>query len=156
MGVYWPLYIIREGLVILLLLVGSTYSFAQNEDTAMVSVEEAQAAQDAANAWLSFIDDMDYTSSWQQAAPVLQERESESAWEQTLESDHGPLGPLLSRAPQNREYTRSAPDLPEGEYVVMVYESSYTQLEDAIETVIMTRTADDSWRAAGYEIRPAP
>ena len=124
-------------------------------DTAAVSIEEAKVAQDAAAAWLALIDSTDYRESWQQAAPWFQEQLSEEAWEQALESTLGPLGPLLSRAPQDREYTTTLPKAPEGEYVIVTYESSYIQLEAAVETVTMMKTDDGTWRVVGYLVQPA-
>ena len=141
-------------LLLIILMAGSTYGFAQ--DTAAVSIEEAKVAQGAADVWLELIDSVeDYAKSWQQAAPLVQQQLSEEAWEQTLESTLGPLGPLVSRALQDRQYTTALPNAPEGEYVIVTYESSYTQLEAAVETVIMTKTEDGTWRMAGYFVRPA-
>ena len=145
---YW----IKVTLFTLLLVGAGEYGYGQ--DTTQVSVEEEQKAQEVANDWLSLVDSLEYAASWQQAAPVLQQRESESTWEQSLESVHGPLGPLLYRSVQDRESTSEAPNLPEGEYVVIVYESSFTQLEAATETVIVTKT-DQSWQVADYSITPA-
>lgn len=137
-----------------LLITVSTTGFAQ--DTAAVSIEEAQAAQDAANAWIALIDSLDYAASWQQAAPYFQEQVSEAEWTQQLQSGHGSLGPLVSRTPQDREYSTALPNAPEGEYVIVTYASAYTQLENAMETVTMMKSDDDTWRAVGYFVRPGP
>ena len=140
-------------LIAIVVLLGERSSFAQ--DTAAVSVEDAQLAQDAADAWLALIDSTDYEASWQQAAPFFQQQMSQEAWGQALRSVRGPLGPLMKRTPQDREYTTALPNAPEGEYVVIVYVSAYTQLENAIETVTMTKTDDGTWKALGYIVRPA-
>ena len=73
-----------------------------------------------------------------------------------MRSVRGPLGPLLSRAPQGREYTTSLPNAPEGEYVVITYGSSYTQLENAVETLVMVLNPAGDWKPAGYYVRPGP
>ena len=142
----------RRLLVIVLLVTGVTTGWAQ--DTAAVSVEEAKAAQDAADAWVTLIDDLDYAESWRQAAPALQEQTSETAWVQQLQSEQGTLGPLVSRVPQDRTPTATLPDAPVGEYVVITYASVYTQLEDAIETVTMVKADDGTWRPLSYEVQP--
>ena len=135
-----------------LLFTVSVPSVAQ--DTAAVSTEEAQAALDAANAWLALIDDLNYAESWQQAASLLQEQTNQVGWEQQLRTVRGSLGPLLSRAPQDRERATALPDAPEGEYVIITYGSSYTQLEDAVESVTMVKADDGTWRGMAYTVQP--
>ena len=73
-----------------------------------------------------------------------------------MRSALGPLGPLLTRAPQGREYTTTLPNAPEGEYIVITYGSSCIQLADAVETVVMVRNPAGAWKPAGYYVRPAP
>lgn len=120
-----------------------------------INADEGQAAQEAADAWLALIDSLDYAASWQQAAPMFQQQTSEAQWVQTLRSTLGPLGPFISRAPQEREYRTVLPGAPEGEYVIVTYGSHYTQLAQAVETVVMAKTDADTWQAAGYLVRPA-
>lgn len=145
---------VRTLLLFLMLLV-TLGGYAQDADTASVSIDEAQAAQDAADAWLALVDSLDYAASWQQAAPLFQQQVSEAVWVQALESVRGPLGPLLARALEDRNYTTTLPNAPEGEYVVVVYNSAYTQAEKAVETVTMVKTKAGAWRAAEYFVRPA-
>ena len=146
---------VRTLIVFLMLTLGTLSGYAQDVDTASVSIDETQAAQEAADAWLALIDSLDYAASWQQAAPLFQQQVSEAQWVQALESVRGPLGPLLSRALDDRNYTTALPNAPEGEYVIIIYNSAYTQLEEAVETVTMVKTKAGEWRAVGYYVRPA-
>ena len=139
-------------LAFVLLLLGTSYGFAQ--DSVSVSVEEEQAAQEAADAWMALVDSMDYAASWQQAAPMFQQQVSEAQWEQALQSVQGPLGAFVSRNLEQREATTALPNAPEGEYVVITYNSAYVQLENAVETVVMAKTKSGEWKAAGYFVRP--
>lgn len=136
-------------------VVGAIEGHAQTADTAAVSIQEAQAAQEAADAWLNLIDSLDYAASWQQAASLFQQQVSEAEWVQALESVRGPLGPLVSRALDDRDYTTNLPNAPAGEYVIVMYNSAYTQLEEAVETVTMVKTKTGAWRPVGYFVRPA-
>ena len=142
----------RQEFYLFMLLIASI-TYGQAQDTAAVSVEEAKAAQDAADSWITLIDELSYAESWQQAAPFFQEQISETAWVQQLQSVRGSLGPLVSRAPEDRTPATALPNAPEGEYVVVTYASAYTQLEDAVETVTMMND-DGTWRAVGYYVRP--
>lgn len=65
------------------------------------------------------------------------------------------MGALQSRDVKKAEYTTSLPKAPEGEYVVVEYASAFSNLEDAVETVVMTKTEEDDWATVGYFIRPA-
>lgn len=121
-----------------------------------LTVAEGQAAQEAADAWLVPVDSMDYRTSYQQASPLLQEQTSETQWVQTLRTTFGAMGSFISRAPQGREFRTALPGAPEGEYVIVTYNSRYTQAEDAVETVVMAKSATGEWQTAGYDVRPAP
>ena len=145
---------IRGGLLLLIIGWFGGVVVAQETDTATVSIAEQQVAQDSADAWMALIDSMDYVASWEHASAAFQQQVTQTQWEQALQSALAPLGPLLSRAPQGREYTTTLPNAPEGEYIVITYGSSYTQLENAVETVVMTRNPAGEWKPAGYYVRP--
>ena len=147
---------LRGGCLLLFLGLASGIAAAQTADTTSVSVAEQQVALDSANAWLALIDSMQYASSWEKVSAALRQQVAQTEWEQTMRSVRGPLGPLLSRAPQGREYTTSLPNAPEGEYVVITYGSSYTQLENAVETLVMVLNPAGDWKPAGYYVRPGP
>lgn len=147
---------IRGGLLLLILGSLGGVAAAQEAGITTVPIAEQQAAQDTADAWLALIDSMDYAASWEQASAALRQQVTQTQWEQTLRSVLGPLGPLLSRAPQGREYTTTLPNAPKGEYVVITYGSSYTQLENAVETLVMVLNPAGDWKPAGYYVRPGP
>ena len=146
---------LRGGLLLLVIGLFGGITVAQETDTAAVSIAEQQAVQDSADAWLALIDSMNYVGSWEQASAAFRQQVTQAEWEQALRSVLGPLGPLLSRAPQGREYTTTLPNAPEGKYIVITYGSSYTQLENAVETLVMVRNPAGAWKPAGYYVRPA-
>lgn len=148
--------IIRGALLLLIIGWFSEVAVAQETDTAAVSIAEQQVAQDSADAWMALIDSMEYVASWKRASAAFRQQVTQTQWEQALQSTLAPLGPLLSRAPQGREYTTTLPNAPEGEYIVITYGSSYTQLENAVETLVMIRNPAGEWEPAGYYVRPAP
>lgn len=146
---------IRLGLLLLITGLFSGVVLAQESDSVSVSLVEQQTAQDTADVWVALIDSMKYAASWEGASAGFRQLVTQDKWEQDLQSVLGPLGPLLSRVPQGREYTTTLPNAPEGEYIVITYGSSYTQLADAVETVVMIRNPDGVWKPAGYYVRPA-
>jgi len=63
------------------------------------------------------------------------------------------LGAVKSRSKASATYTKTLPGAPDGEYVVLQFNSSYDKKADAIETVVATLDADGQWRVGGYFIR---
>lgn len=146
---------LRTGFLALTLVLIAGVVVAQESDTVAVSLAEQQTAQDTADVWIALIDSMEYAASWEGASAAFRQQVTQDQWEQGLQGALGPLGPLLSRAPQGREYTTTLPNAPEGEYVVITYGSSYAQLENAVETIVMVRNPAGVWKPAGYYVRPA-
>ena len=111
----------------------STLSMAQHE-------EEAEQAQQVAKEWLPLVDKEQYSESWDVASPLFQQSVTQDQWAQAAKQVRDPLGALQSRDVKKAEYTTSLPKAPEGEYVVVEYASAFSNLEDAAETVVMTKT----------------
>ena len=64
-----------------------------------------------------------------------------------------PLGAVKSRSKASATYTKTLPGAPDGEYVVLQFNSSYDKKADAVETVVAKLDTDGQWRVAGYFIR---
>lgn len=47
-------------------------------------------------------------------------------------------------------FTRSLPKAPEGEYVIIQYDTQFEKGDSSSETVVTMREKDGSWRVAGY------
>lgn len=127
-----------------LMLVPATVR-AQNE-----SKEKAAVA--AAQKWLSVVDSGQYAESWQQASAYFRNAVTREKWEQSLRGVRKPLGKLVSRKLKTSMYKSSLPGAPDGEYVVMQFDTSFAQKKSAVETVTMVLDKDGQWRVAGYFI----
>lgn len=128
-----------------LLLIGGT---ARAQDG-----EKVAKAQAAAQSWLALSDAGDYGQSWERAAALFQAAVSKSDWHTALQKVRSPLGSLKSRTVKSATFTRSLPGAPEGEYVVIQYETSFEHMAGAIETVTPMREKDGSWKVSGYFIK---
>ena len=109
-------------------------------------------AQIASDAWLSMVDDGKYAESWQNASLYFKNVIDENQWTKTLKSVRRPLGDLISRKAISQHYTKTLPGAPDGEYVVIQYESSFQNKASAIETVTPSLGEDGIWRVSGYYI----
>ncbi|HSH94429.1 MAG TPA: DUF4019 domain-containing protein [Roseimicrobium sp.] len=112
-----------------------------------------KVAQAAAEEWLALVDAGKYAESWQGAAGVFQATVSQSQWQSALDSVRKPLGSLVSRKLKSAKYTKSLPGAPDGEYVVLQFETSFTNKKQSVETVTPMLDKDGKWKVSGYFIK---
>ncbi len=124
----------------------------------LVSVENAQAesvakAHEAAKSWLVLQDDGDYARSWERLSDHVHETMSKRKWEEGAVSERARLGKVISRRFKSAEFTHTVPGLPDGDYLVLQYESLFENKIKALETVVPFRETSDSWRVMAYFIK---
>lgn len=112
-----------------------------------------RAAQDAAEAWLQLTDTGQYGASWDLAAAPFKAALGRAAWENALRSVRPGLGAARSRQLKSATYTRTLPGAPDGEYVVIQYQTRFEHKADAVETITPMRAPDGSWKVSGYFIK---
>lgn len=111
------------------------------------------AAQAAAEKWLALVDAGKYGESWQASAESFQKAIPQSTWEQTLSSIRGAIGALVSRKLKSATYSKSLAGAPDGDYVVLQFETEYANKKAAVETVTPMLGKDGVWRVSGYYIK---
>ena len=129
----------------LLIFLLNLSSFAQTD--------KEKAAEQAAISWLALVDSGNYAQSWQEAASLFKAQVSKDQWEKMVASARGPLGSLVSRKLASARYTTQLPGVPDGEYVVIQFDSSFEHKKSAIETVTPMLDKDGQWRVSGYFIK---
>lgn len=112
-----------------------------------------KAAQAAAEAWLALVDAGNYAQSWTDASTLFRRAIDQAGWEKALTGVRTPLGSVVSRSLKSAKYATSLPGAPDGEYVVIQYDTSFTNKRNAVETVTPMKEPDGSWRVSGYFIR---
>ena len=130
--------------VLLIILALNSTSFCQ---------DKVKVATEAADHWLRLVDAGDYGASWDEAAPVFKHAVAKNQWAKTLEGTRAPLGNVIFRRVKSAVYATSLPGAPDGQYVVIQYESSFEHKKSAIETVTPSLGDDGQWRVSGYYIR---
>ena len=110
-------------------------------------------ARKAASAWLALVDHGDYAKSWEQAAEIFRVRVGKEAWVSTIQGVRGPLGGVKSRTLKSAEYTRSLPGAPDGQYVVIQYDTVFDNKASSVETITPALDKDNRWRVSGYYIQ---
>ena len=112
-----------------------------------------KAAVAAADVWLKLVDTGQYEKSWQEAAEFFRNAVSQENWQKSTESFRKPLGAIVSRTLKSTRYSTSAPGAPDGQYVIIQYDSSFQNKKTAVETVTPMLDADGKWRVSGYYIK---
>ena len=112
-----------------------------------------KAAVKAAETWLAGIDAGNYAQSWKDAAALFQAAITEEGWTSAVTSARKPLGGLVSRKLKTARYTKSLPGAPDGEYVFMQFDTSFTAIKTSVETVTFRLETDGQWRSVGYLIQ---
>ena len=110
-------------------------------------------ATDASLIWLGLIDNGQYAESWKNASDYFRRAITEKGWDVLLRVERDPLGKVLSRDIQATKEATSLPGAPDGHYVVIELQTSFSAKASAIETVTFMEERDGTWRAAGYFIR---
>jgi hypothetical protein len=138
-----------------LLLAGCSHDGPQADDTHAPSTATSneKAAQSAAEAWLALVDAGNYAQSWNDAAAYFKKAVDQPGWQKQIDAVRTPLGKKVSRALKSAKYATSLPGAPDGEYVVLQYETSFENKKSAVETVTPMKDPDGSWRVSGYFIR---
>jgi hypothetical protein len=133
------------GMILCSIVFGGT-AFARQAD-----VEKAALA--AAQAWLKLVDEGNYTESWNEASEYFKGAITKEQWEQTIQGVREPLGKTVSRTMKSAQYTTTLPGAPDGEYVVIQFDSSFTNKKTAVETITPMLDKDGMWRVSGYYIK---
>ena len=115
--------------------------------------EAEKAALECAQSWLPLVDAEKYAQSWEQAAEVFRAAVTKEEWEKTLQGLRKPLGKMRSRKLRSKKYTTAAPGAPNGQYVIIQYQTSFERKTVAIETVTPMINKDGKWKVSGYFIR---
>jgi len=110
-------------------------------------------AQVAAKSWLALTDSAKYGQSWDDAASFFKGAVTKADWEKAIKGVREPLGALKARKVKSATFTRTLPGAPDGEYVVIQFDSQFENKAAAIETVTPVHDKDGVWRVSGYFIR---
>lgn len=115
--------------------------------------EKTTAAIMAAENFLLLVDTGQYGKSWDVASFLFQNRVPKDTWVRQISSIRPALGALIARKIAGAEYMTELPGAPDGEYVVIQYNSSFAGKQNGMETVTPMLDRDGQWKVSGYYIR---
>jgi len=114
--------------------------------------EKAEKATAVAMEFLHLIDAEKYTESWRMSAGLMKAKVSEQDWVEKLTRARELAGPLVERRQEDVSYSTSAVDSPEGEYISLVFASSFQKAE-SVDEYVTVMLDDGDWKVAGYFIQ---
>lgn len=115
--------------------------------------EAEKAALEAAEAWLRIVDSAEYAKSWGEAAEFFRKAVTKDQWESSLAALRKQNGKLVSRKIMSKKFTTTLKNSPQGQYVVIQYQTRFEKKSVAIETITPMFDKDGQWRVSGYYIR---
>jgi len=121
--------------------------------TVLASEKAEKRALDASQAWLILVDNGKYAESWETSAHFFKNAIAKEQWNQSLNAVRKPLGNVMKRTVKSKQFATSLPGAPDGEYVVIQYETSFTNKKSSIETITPMLDRDGKWRVSGYYIK---
>ncbi|HET6280831.1 MAG TPA: DUF4019 domain-containing protein [Polyangia bacterium] len=111
-----------------------------------------KAALSAAESWLALIDHGKVGESWDGAASTFTRAVTRDSWKTAVDAVREPLGGLVSRVVKSAERKTSLPGAPDGNYVVIQFDTAFEKKKQAVETVTPMEEGG-VWKVAGYFIR---
>lgn len=120
------------------------------------AVDRAEAAKEAtaaAEQWLGLVDAGKFNGSWLDASTYFRNVTSKQQWKQQVSVWRTALGSVVTRKLRTVQYLTTMPGAPDGEYVMIQYDTSFTHKKSAVEVVVPMMDADGKWRVSEYSIR---
>ena len=139
-----PLKVKRSFILVALVLVsGVCIAFGKPEDEARKAAEQ----------WLALIDAGKYIESWKETAPFFQRAVPKDEWAFKGKRIRESFGNLISRKLKSAQSTKSIPGAPDGEYVIIQFDTSFANKKEAVETITPMKDKDGRWKVSGYFIK---
>jgi hypothetical protein len=99
------------------------------------------------------VDEGKYAVSWEEASQFFKNAVKQEQWDESLKAVRKPLGKTLSRVMKSKTYATELPGAPDGEYVVIQFDTSFQNKKKSVETVTPMLDKDGKWRVSGYFIK---
>lgn len=114
---------------------------------------DTKAASDSTLQWLALVDSGKYADSWHESSSFFRSKISSPLWEKSVAAARSPFGALISRTEKSKTTATTLPGAPDGQYVVIQYDTSFANKKAATETVTPMLDKDGKWRVSGYFVK---
>ena len=111
--------------------------------------EKVEQAAPVAQKFLDMLDQGKYAESWQSSAQLMQGKIAQKEWVEKLTKARTLSGDMVARERKSASYSTEAQDSPDGEYILLTYESSFQKASEVTEYVTVA-LEEGRWKVAGY------
>lgn len=99
------------------------------------------------------VDTAKFSESWTAAAGAFQKIVPQDRWTKAIAAVRTPMGKLVTRKLKSAQLTHTMPGAPDGDYVILQFDTEFEHKKAAIETVTPLKDADGAWKVSGYYIK---
>ncbi|MGA8164637.1 MAG: DUF4019 domain-containing protein [Waddliaceae bacterium] len=129
-------------------------SFFSLPAASVVRTDDAfKASAQAAQRWLQLVDQGKYEQSLGVASANLRLIFPRQRWVYLMQNIRKPLGQVRSRKLLDQKEAKDPPNLPKGNYMVIVYGTSFSRRKSAHELVTLVQGRDGRWRVLTYLVQ---
>lgn len=121
--------------------------------SSLFAASPEEESEKTAQAWLKLVDEGKYLESWQTASPRLQLTMKQNEWQQLMDVSRKPLGSVKSRTIAEQAPAHNPQGLAAGEYMVILYKSSFANAPTAEELLTLAQGDDGKWRVLTYHVK---
>jgi hypothetical protein len=120
---------------------------------ALAQDPRASEAHAAALDWLKLADANDAKSTYDIAAKRFKETTPQEKWAEAMAQARERFGPIETRTLLTAQPPKPGPDVPPGDFLVVVFRTEYAKRKTGTETLTLERESDGKWRVVGYLMR---
>lgn len=119
-----------------------------------VSATSLQPANYGAQAiaYLELLDQSNFQDAWSEMSPLYCAMNVQTQWQQRISAIRQAYGPIKSRELRRTSYRTSFRNAPDGEYIIMQFDSAFEYKFKGIETVVLQCTPSKSCTVIDYVI----
>ncbi len=107
----------------------------------------------ASEDFLLLVDTSQYAQSWDATSNFFKSQVPKEIWVKQLSSLSPAFGKVTNRQIVKAQQMTQLPGAPDGQYVVLQYDTTFENKRKAIETITPMLDKDGKWRVTGYYIK---
>ena len=107
----------------------------------------------AAEEFLLLVDTSQYAQSWDVAASFFKNQVPKETWVKQISSVRPAFGKVTNRLILKAQHMSQLPGAPDGQYVVLQYDTTFENKRKATETITPMLDKDGNWHVSGYFIQ---
>ncbi len=107
----------------------------------------------AAEEWFNLVDEGKYGESWDQASLSTKMLLKRTEWITYLTAVRKPLGRMLRRTMLDQRIAHHPKGVPQADYMVFFYDSSFSNKSEARELLILQEGNNGTWHVFSYNVK---